>query len=108
MSHEIKTAKGINQTSHIENAETSAVGRALAFLGYGIETSIASAEEVSQAIAQQKDKGDFQIFSGAFWEAKNLQDLNEIAANVKNYDWTAEERDQLAYVYKQVKGELEK
>lgn len=45
----------INKTSFIENCETSAVGRALGFLGIGIETSIASAEEVANAIKQQKE-----------------------------------------------------
>ena len=45
----------INKTSYIENCETSAVGRALGFLGIGIETSIASAEEVANAIKQQKE-----------------------------------------------------
>ena len=43
----------INKTSYIENCETSAVGRALGFLGLGIETSIASAEEVQNAITNQ-------------------------------------------------------
>ncbi len=43
----------INNTSYLENAETSAVGRALGFLGIGSESSIASAEEVKNAIAQQ-------------------------------------------------------
>lgn len=47
----------INKTSYIENCETSAVGRALGMLGLGIDTSIASAEEVQNAIAnQEKDK----------------------------------------------------
>lgn len=46
----------INQTSYVENCETSAVGRALGMCGFGIDTSIASAEEVQNAIAnQQKD-----------------------------------------------------
>lgn len=45
----------INKTSYIENCETSAVGRALGFLGIGSETSIASAEEVTNAINNQKD-----------------------------------------------------
>lgn len=45
----------INKTSYIENCETSAVGRALGLLGIGIETSIASAEEVANAIKQQKE-----------------------------------------------------
>ena len=43
----------INKTSYIENCETSAVGRALGFLGLGIETSVASAEEVTNAINNQ-------------------------------------------------------
>lgn len=44
----------INKTSYIENCETSAVGRALGMLGIGIDTSVASAEEVGNAIAQQE------------------------------------------------------
>ncbi len=43
----------INRTSAIENCETSAVGRALGFAGLGSEDSIASAEEVKNAIHQQ-------------------------------------------------------
>lgn len=45
----------INKTSYIENCETSAVGRALGMAGFGIDTSIASAEEVQNAIQQQDD-----------------------------------------------------
>lgn len=44
----------INKTSYIENAETSAVGRALGMLGIGIDTSVASFEEVSNAIRNQE------------------------------------------------------
>lgn len=44
----------INRTSYIENCETSAVGRALGMAGFGIDTSVASKEEVEQAIAQQE------------------------------------------------------
>lgn len=43
----------INKTSYIENCETSAVGRALGNAGIGIDTSVASAEEVQNAILQQ-------------------------------------------------------
>ena len=43
----------INKTSYIENCETSAVGRALGMCGFGIETSVASAEEVQTAITNQ-------------------------------------------------------
>jgi hypothetical protein len=51
---EDKSSSRINQTSYVENCETSAVGRALAMLGIGIETSIASSNEVSMAIAKQE------------------------------------------------------
>lgn len=36
----------INQTSFLENAETSAVGRALGMCGFGIDTAVSSAEEI--------------------------------------------------------------
>ncbi len=44
----------INKASYIENCETSAVGRALGFVGIGIDASIASYEEVENAKAQQR------------------------------------------------------
>lgn len=53
---ELKSSSFINQTSHIENCETSAVGRALGFLGIGIDTSIASADEVINAVNNQPEK----------------------------------------------------
>ena len=43
----------VNKTSFIENCETSAVGRALGMCGYGIDTSLASYEEVQTAIEKQ-------------------------------------------------------
>ena len=43
----------INKTSYIENCETSAVGRALGMAGFGIDVSVASAEEVQNAINNQ-------------------------------------------------------
>jgi hypothetical protein len=39
----------INKTSALENAETSAVGRALAFMGIGVIDSVASADELQKA-----------------------------------------------------------
>jgi len=45
----------INKTSYIENAETSAVGRALGMYGIGVDASLASAEEVGNAVKQQGD-----------------------------------------------------
>ena len=51
LAEELRAASRINQTSALENAETSAVGRALAMLGL-TNDKIASAEEVSGAIVQ--------------------------------------------------------
>lgn len=41
-------SKAIEKQSPYEVAETSAVGRALGFAGFGIDTSIASADEISK------------------------------------------------------------
>jgi hypothetical protein len=46
----------INKTSALENCETSAVGRALALLGFEIKKSIASKEEVENAKLNQKNE----------------------------------------------------
>jgi len=55
---EVQTNSGVNSTSFIENCETSAVGRCLGFLGIGVDSSIATSEEVGQAIARQEAKSD--------------------------------------------------
>lgn len=47
---EVKGSGPVNKTSHFENCETSAVGRALGFLGIGIETDIASADEMAKTV----------------------------------------------------------
>jgi hypothetical protein len=39
----------VNKTAALENAETSAVGRALAFMGIGVLDSIASVDEINKA-----------------------------------------------------------
>lgn len=51
--YEKEGANFINKTSYIENCETSAVGRALGMCGFGIDASVASAEEVQNAINNQ-------------------------------------------------------
>lgn len=54
--YEKENSTFINKTSYIENCETSAIGRALGIAGFGIDTSVASAEEVQNAINNQGDK----------------------------------------------------
>ena len=61
----------INQTSYIENCETSAVGRALGMCGFGIDTSVASAEELQNAIINQKAPLDKTILAKA--QALNIK-----------------------------------
>lgn len=49
-------SKLIEKTSPYEVAETSAVGRALGFAGYGIVESIASADEINKSIIERNDE----------------------------------------------------
>ena len=51
---EYRDSSYINKTSFVENGFTSALGRALGYLGIGIDTSIASANEVQNAVKNQK------------------------------------------------------
>lgn len=53
--YEKENSTFINKTSYIENCETSAVGRALGMAGFGIDTSVASFEEVKTAIDNQQN-----------------------------------------------------
>lgn len=65
LAQEKEESSFINKTSYIENAETSAVGRALGFLGIGIDGSMVSAEEVANAINNQKLSKDDSLDSNA-------------------------------------------
>ncbi len=56
IAYEVEGSSFINKTSFIENCETSAIGRALGNLGIGIDTSVASYEEVANAVKQQSSK----------------------------------------------------
>ncbi len=87
---EKRTASRINQTSALENAETSAVGRSLAFCSF-ISDGIASAEEVSTAIMQQDKKIQTALkeleavsHKGSYqeWLSKNKAMLGEL--KIKN------------------------
>lgn len=59
--YEKEGSSNINRTSYIENCETSAVGRALGMAGFGIDTSVASAEEVQNAIEQQTQNTEKKV-----------------------------------------------
>jgi hypothetical protein len=53
---ESENYKEVNFSSALENAETSAVGRACAMAGIGIDGGIASADEVNKALNRQVDE----------------------------------------------------
>lgn len=53
---EYRDSSYINKTSFVENGFTSALGRALGYLGIGIDTAIASADEVQTAVKNQPEK----------------------------------------------------
>lgn len=46
----------VNKTAALENCETSAVGRALGFMGIGVIDSIASVDEINKAVSQPPKK----------------------------------------------------
>lgn len=86
---EIEGSSQINRGSFVENCETSAVGRALAFLGIGSNEDIASAEEVVEAQGYDtisevkakalrdviKEKGKDEGYICKFHKVKKLEDL---------------------------------
>mgnify|MGYP007029096494 CR=1 FL=1 len=78
IAYEETGASRINSTSYVENCETSAWGRALANLGIGIDTSIASSSEVANAIANQRSSGtstanDTDVFQKSVDYIKNAK-----------------------------------
>lgn len=86
--YEKEDSSFINKTSYIENCETSAVGRALGMAGFGIDVSVASAEEVQNAIKNQEptqeEADEYKLTFGKYKD-KTLKEIYEID---KQYiDW---------------------
>ena len=90
LAQEKETSSFINKTSYIENCETSAVGRALGMCGFGIDTSVASAEEVQNAINNQGKESDIICEDcggvvvdtpkrdGEIWKAGDMKKYSEL------------------------------
>lgn len=76
----------INKTSYIENAETSAVGRCLGMLGIGIDTSIASYEEVTNAMEQQEQMAEQPQAKPKKAKKQEKQDNPEISERRQAYN----------------------
>ena len=78
--YEKENSTFINKTSYIENCETSAVGRALGMAGFGIDTSVASAEEVQNAMNNQnmtEEEAKEYTFSFGKHQGKKLIEVIE-------------------------------
>ena len=69
----------VNATSYVENCETSAIGRALAAFGIGIEDAYASADEVQSAIKQQDEK-KAKISKATKKDLKEMMDTTQEAS----------------------------
>ena len=103
---EDKSSSYINKTSYIENCETSAVGRALAMLGIGIETSIASSNEVSMAIAKQEGKTAAKKAAPKNAPAQKATDITVLFSRAEDFLKKNPTLDNLAKVLKKYEGEF--
>lgn len=74
---ETNTGKNIvNKTSMLENCETSSVGRALGFAGFGADTAIASAEDMQRNKEKSKQ---YEIFSNMFIPENDAKKIVKLA-----------------------------
>lgn len=113
IAQESRNSNPINKTSYVENCQTSAIGRALAFMGIGIDGSISSADELLNALVTQDalktkiNKKEQKILIGLVAEAGlNLEDaLN----GMKIEDVTGEIfQDAVARLHKRIEARNEK
>lgn len=89
MAQEAVSTRGINSTSHVENCETSACGRALAFLGFG-GSELASADEMVEALEQQgKDEKANYLLQHNLVMRDNLASIMYIKEAFANDDMLA-------------------
>ena len=86
--YEKEDSSFINKTSYIENCETSAVGRALGMCGLGIDVSVASAEEVQNAINNQTiTQEEAEVYKLTFGTYKD-KTIKEVYLEDKQYlEW---------------------
>jgi hypothetical protein len=85
---EFRKASNVNIYSYVENAETSAVGRALGFFGIGIETGIASEEEIKKSLHLEDKVNDGQLamIEGLLHSATlSEKEVKQIEVNMFNF-----------------------
>lgn len=102
LAQEKESSSFINKTSFVENCETSAWGRALGNLGIGIDTSVASAEEVENAINNQNNDYDTDIFEGL----KACSDLDNLKIYYQENCKKVKDKKGFAALKDEMKGKL--
>lgn len=85
---EFRDSSGLNWTSHIENCETSANGRALANRGYAIDRGIASREEMQKVERHQAASNYYPPIASGSAEAIR-QPVNRQRQPEVDRDWQA-------------------
>ena len=78
-SQAVSGGTGVNATAALENAETSAVGRALAMMGIGVLESVASADEINKS-----DKAIVTKGGAPYEQYSNAQPKKIVAENALN------------------------
>jgi|TARA_B100000929_G_scaffold267713_1_gene236107 hypothetical protein len=91
---EKRTASRINQTSALENAETSSIGRMCSFLGI-TNDQIASSEEISAALEQQDKK--IQKALDELNLISHAGSFNQWLSNYKTFLGTLKEKSPIIY-----------
>jgi len=98
---EYRDSSKVNKTSFVENGFTSALGRALGYLGIGIDTAIASEEEVTNAKNNQNAKSDSKKWLTASQFEATLKGETKAAENVlKRFKMKSEYRDKINNKFK--------
>lgn len=60
--HEVEGTGYVNKTSHVENCETSAIGRALANMGYGVDPERPSRSEMVKVGRERREHAEYIAF----------------------------------------------
>ena len=110
---EDKGKMDINITAAMENAETSAVGRALAMMGIWVIDSIASADEIKKAegsntwaVQKEASKADKQDDEKPRFNKENLDKFVTIAKQYKSADEALKEIKQYYRISKDNEGKV--
>lgn len=96
----------VNKTSALENAETSAVGRALGLMGIGVIDSIASGDEINKANATKTNKAtqkqkDYLISL----ISHNAGELPDVYARENGFDFNTLTFEKASELITKLKGE---